>query len=116
MRYGVLIFIAAFALAGCAGERRADGPFLGKETIFRSHKSDLNEAGELYRCEEAVKEIRRKLAKDRRLADADLKDELSSLESVKETMPYPSPGAACSVFGYPQALRGAIEDRRGKKK
>jgi len=109
MRYGVLIFIAAFALAGCAGERRA-------ETIFRSHKSDLNEAGELYRCEEAVKEIRRKLAKDRRLADADLKDELSSLESVKETMPYPSPGAACSVFGYPQALRGAIEDRRGKKK
>ena len=85
MRYGVLIFIAAFALAGCAGERRADGPFLGKETIFRSHKSDL-------------------------------KDELSSLESVKETMPYPSPGAACSVFGYPQALRGAIEDRRGKKK
>lgn len=119
MRYFLIISAVAAALAGCAGRYAGEpaggtGPFVNKVAIFQAHRTALNQAGDDYRCEEAVIKARREMARDGRLSDGELRTELEYSEKAGGKTPYPSPGTACAVLGFQEALRGALEDR-GKK-
>jgi hypothetical protein len=81
-----------------------------------AYKRELSDAGNAKRCDEAVQRVRRALAADKRLSDAQLQAEIDHFERVKGTMPYPSPGTACALFGFQRALRGALADRHAARR
>lgn len=85
-----------------------------KESIFQEHKTALRKAPDAKACDAAVAVARRGLAQDKRLSDADLKNELDYVEGVKVAVPPIEPGAVCALNGYKQVLLGAVEDRLGK--
>lgn len=74
--------------------------------------AELHRAGDERRCDPAVQRVRKVLAEDRRLTDADLLAAKDARDyRGKGSMPYPSPGTACAIFGIYQALEGALADR-----
>ncbi len=82
---------------------------------MEAHLAALHAAGEAGRCDAEIERVRRALAADPALSDADLARERAARETAsKGSMPYPAPGTACAVFGIQRALDGAIQDRRGK--
>ena len=83
--------------------------------VFLAHKAFLGAEGDARRCDPAVARVTREMAEDARLAEEDLQGEIDRFESVKGAMPYPSPGTACSLFGFQQALKGALDLRKGKR-
>jgi hypothetical protein len=47
-----------------------------------------------------------------RVSDADLQAEIDDFEKVKGAMPYPSPGTACSRFGFQTVAHEVLEQRK----
>jgi hypothetical protein len=82
------------------------------EQAMLDYKNELYEAGEASRCEEAVARIQQAMARDTRFSDAQLQAEIDHFERVKGTMPYPTPGTACSIFGFQKVLHGALAERK----
>lgn len=89
---------------------------LPPKNVFRDYKLALDEAGDKGKCDEAVKRVTRKMSQDGRLSDADIQEEIDLWERVKGSMPYPTPGTACSIFGFQRAAHGALEDRRARRR
>lgn len=120
MKY-LFILSAAAALCGCAGRRYGEpaggtGPFVNTVAIFQAHRTALNQAGDDYRCEEAVNKAGRTMARDERLSDSDLRNEAERYERLGGQKAYPTPGTACAELGFREALRAALKARGGKKK
>lgn len=120
MKY-LFILSAAAALAGCAGTRDGGlaggtGPFVNTVAIFQAHRTALNQAGDDYRCEEAVNKAGREISRDERVSDNDLRNELERYEKLGAKAEYPSPGTACAELGFREALRAALKARGGRKK
>lgn len=82
------------------------------ERALIDYDKELYEAGEASRCEEAVARMQQTMARDTRLTDAQIQAEIDHFERVKRSMPYPSPGTACSIFGFQKVLHGALAERR----
>lgn len=78
-----------------------------------AHLARLQSAGDDGRCEAETLEVRRALAADRDLSDAELAAERKARDtSGRGSMPYPSRGTACAIFGIQKALDGALQDRQ----
>jgi hypothetical protein len=82
------------------------------EQAMVDYKNELYEAGEASRCDEVVARMQQTMARDTRLADAQIQAEIDHFERVKGSMPYPTPGTACSIFGFQKVLHGALAERR----
>lgn len=112
--------VAVLLLAGCRGGGGSPAPESSARSamandVFLAHKAFLGAEGDAHRCDPAVAKVTREMAEDARLADEDLQGEIDRFESVKGAMPYPSPGTACALFGFQQALKGALDLRKGKR-
>ena len=81
-------------------------------SALEAYKSRLSEAGDRGQCAEQTERVRAAMAADRRISDADLQAELDHFQRVKGPMPYPSPGTACSLWGFQQAAEAALRDRQ----
>jgi hypothetical protein len=80
-----------------------------------AYQARLHAAGDAARCDAEIERVARDLAADRRFSDADLTRERALRDTTNTgSMPYPSPGTACSLFGIQKALQQAI-DQRGKR-
>jgi hypothetical protein len=77
-----------------------------------AYKRDLHQAGDRNECEAAVQRVSRAMATDARLSDAAIQAEIDHFEKVKGPMPYPTPGTACSLFGFQEAAHAALDQRR----
>jgi hypothetical protein len=87
-----------------------------RSDLIAGHLDALHKAGDANDCKTAQERIRASLAADRRFSDQDLERERDSREyRGKGSMPSPSPGTACAIFGIVGALEGAINDRRQGK-
>jgi hypothetical protein len=76
------------------------------------HLEALHRAGDGDRCDAEVLRVRNALRDDRRLSDAQLRAELEARDyRGRGSMPYPTKGTACAVFGIVDALEGALADR-----
>jgi hypothetical protein len=88
---------------------------MNSEQALVDYKNELHEAGDASRCDEVVARVQQTIARDARLSDVQLQAEIDHFERVKGTMPYPTPGTACSIFGFQKALHGALAERnRGR--
>ena len=85
------------------------------DAAIRAYKRELSEAGDRDKCDEAVKRVGRAMAIDARISDVDIQAEIDLYEKVKGPMPYPTPGTACSLFGFQDAAHAALEERRKKR-
>lgn len=81
---------------------------------LQGYKQALTDGGDRGQCEQAKAQVRAAMAKDERLSSEEIQAEINRYERVTGPMPYPSPGTACSVFGFPDAAKGALKDRRMK--
>ena len=91
------------------------------EAAIRAYKRELSEAGDQDdreggrdNCYEAVNRVARAMEIDARLSDADIQAEIDLWERVKGSMPYPTHGTACALFGFQQAAHAALDERRKK--
>lgn len=82
------------------------------EQALLDYKNELHEAGDASRCDDAVARVQQAMARDGRLSDAQLQAEIDHFERVKGSMPYPTPGTACSIFGFQKALHEALAERK----
>jgi hypothetical protein len=78
---------------------------------LQGYKQALTDGGDKGQCEQAVAQVRAAMAKDERLSSEKIRAEINRYERVTGPMPYPSPGTACCVFGFPETAKGALEDR-----
>ena len=72
----------------------------------------LHAAGDAGRCDAEVERVRGALVGDAGLTLDELRREAQKRE-IHGSMPYPSPGTACALFGIQRALAGAISERAG---
>ena len=85
------------------------------DATIRVYKRELSEAGDRDKCDEAVRRVARAMEIDARLSDVDIQAEIELWERVKGPMPYPTPGTACSLFGFQEAAHAALVERRKKR-
>lgn len=72
----------------------------------------LHAAGDAGRCDAEVSNVARDLAADKSLSTAELRAESKRRDTTnKGSMPYPSPGTSCAIFGIQTALKRAIDTR-----
>jgi hypothetical protein len=83
--------------------------------VVTAYADALNNAGTLGSCDDEKRRVKSALIEDPRLSDADLERERDARDyRGKGSMPYPSPGTACAIFGIVSALEDAINERRRK--
>jgi hypothetical protein len=81
--------------------------------IVAAYAAALDKAGTAGSCDDEKRQVKSALVDDTRLSDADLEQERGARDyRGKGSMPYPSPGTACAIFGIVSALEDAINERR----
>jgi hypothetical protein len=101
------------ALSALPAAKPATAGEVAEAAIF-TYKRELSEAGDRDKCKEAMERLRRAMTFDARLADADIQAEIDLYEKHKGPMPYPSPGTACSLFGFQEVAHAALAERRNR--
>lgn len=91
--------------------------------VIAAAQRRLHEAGDHRRCRDEMAALRAEFAADVRFSDADLEaafeahdpTTLGHGDDKHGPMPYPTEGTACSLFGLPPVLHGALNDRAGAR-
>ncbi len=76
-----------------------------------AYKRELRRAGDRDDCKAAVERVTGTMTSDPRLSDAAIQAEIDRYEKVKGTMPYPTRGTACALFGFQEAAHAALVRR-----
>ena len=117
MRFRWLLAVM-LVVAACSEPRKSPGRADARpaQTALLAYKRELYEAGDLGHCDQTKERVRKAMGADTRLTDADIRAEIAHFEQVRRSVPYPSPGTACSLFGFRSAARGALDDRKAARR
>lgn len=109
---GVLFFLTLSACCTSTQGVQAANPNANVKAVLDQYKIELREAGDRGQCDEATARVREALLNDLCVSDADLQAEIDDFEKVKGPMAYPSPGTACSLFGFQTVAHEVLEQRK----
>jgi hypothetical protein len=79
---------------------------------YKYELADAGAAGKRDQCNAAIERVGRAMAIDPRLSDASIQAEIDGYKRRTGPMPYPSPAAACMLFGFQEAAHAALQQRR----